>query len=277
MQPTPESKPEIAATVTKPMEEIVGFPHPGYNQLFTVEEAFVRLGQSLQTGELMVLNQDETFHLFVEKGYVVYAAGDKETGEPALLRALDLPSSNFVWIAAAQPVLKDLHLLIREYVLRHSMARDLNIAHKIDAQKRETLALPRDTASVHPEFEIPKMVEGYYFVPESNPGYNMPLNKVVSLVGREIYCDWVIEDTRVSRKHSVLQTTADGVWVRDLESANGTFINGRRTTEECMHVGDKLSLGGYVMVLYQEPEKVEPGISPAGADLVLKVLSSTMV
>ncbi len=47
-------------------------------QLFTVEEAFVRLGQNRQAGCLIVFNPREEFHLFVEEGLVVCALGRTE-------------------------------------------------------------------------------------------------------------------------------------------------------------------------------------------------------
>src|SRR5262249_13229865 len=39
----------------------------------------------------------------------------------------------------------------------------------------------------------------------------------------------VLDDSSVSRKHGEVRATADGQWtVRDLESTNGTFVNGQR-------------------------------------------------
>jgi pSer/pThr/pTyr-binding forkhead associated (FHA) protein len=264
-----------AKTIRIDAEPTHHYPHASYNQLFTVQEAFVRLNQSGQTGELMVLNQKESFHVFVEKGFVVYAEGQHLTGEAALRAALSLHDANFVWVASAHPVIKDLYLDIREYLVRYELNRDQENAQSIDDQKRETLALPRD-AMEHPT-ENEAFETGFFLVPETNPEQKMALTKPVNLVGREVYCDWVIDDRRISRKHCMLQITGSSIRVRDLESTNGTVINGVRTSEGYLRPGDTLTMGGYVLTLRQE--KAEPEATPMDKDPdnILKTLSLSMV
>jgi len=45
-------------------------------------------------------------------------------------------------------------------------------------------------------------------------------------------CDLVIVDQGVSRRHAEISVTASGVFIRDLESSNGTFLNGQKLTSE---------------------------------------------
>ncbi len=47
-------------------------------------------------------------------------------------------------------------------------------------------------------------------------------------VGRSADCDLVISDGQPSRNHAKLSVEADGVYVDDLDSTNGTFVNGDR-------------------------------------------------
>jgi hypothetical protein len=219
-----------------------------YTQLFTVEEAFIRLGQSRQNGELLVLNKDESIQVFVEDGFIVQAVGKSEQGEAAVIHALNLEAANFVWAAGSKALEKDLHIDIRQYVLRHSLSRDQKIAQALEVHKRETLALPKtDTRRTSMEEKLNDT--GYFFVTATDPMGKIPLKKTVTLIGREIYCDWAIEDVRISRKHCVLQIASRGILVRDLEATNGTFINGKLVTDGYLRPGDKLSLGGYVMTL----------------------------
>jgi len=219
-----------------------------YTQLFTVEEAFVRLGQSRQNGELLVLNKDESIQVFVEDGFIVQAIGKSEQGEAAVIHALNLESANFVWAAESKPLERDIHIDIRQYVLRHSLTRDQKIAQTLEVHKRETLALPKtDTRRTSLEEKLNNT--GYYFVTATDPMGKVPLKRTVTLIGREIYCDWAIEDARISRKHCVLQIASQGILVRDLEATNGTFINGKLITDGYLKPGDKLSLGGYIMTL----------------------------
>lgn len=55
------------------------------------------------------------------------------------------------------------------------------------------------------------------------------IETVPFVVGREADCDLVLDDPRVSRHHAQLEVVDDGrVVLRDLDSANGTYIDDRR-------------------------------------------------
>lgn len=47
-----------------------------------------------------------------------------------------------------------------------------------------------------------------------------------ALLGRNPDCDLVVEVPEVSRHHAILYRQADEIWVRDLNSANGTAVDG---------------------------------------------------
>lgn len=56
-------------------------------------------------------------------------------------------------------------------------------------------------------------------------------------------CDVVIADDTVSKKHCVLTDEKGEVYVRDMSSSNGTFVNGRRITRCRLLDGDMLKIG----------------------------------
>src|SRR5262245_40426407 len=62
------------------------------------------------------------------------------------------------------------------------------------------------------------------------------------VIGRNPDCDVVLTDGHPSRKHARLNLKADGLWVEDLGSANGTFVNGEQIAQARKLVtGDRLS------------------------------------
>jgi FHA domain len=71
---------------------------------------------------------------------------------------------------------------------------------------------------------------------------DIAFDRAVLLVGRDIQCDAQIASLRVSRRHCCLSWHRDGVEVRDLGSANGTRINGRRSDSGRLRPGDELSI-----------------------------------
>jgi pSer/pThr/pTyr-binding forkhead associated (FHA) protein len=69
-------------------------------------------------------------------------------------------------------------------------------------------------------------------------------------VGRSRDCDVVVGEETVSRHHAELRHGDGDTWtVRDLDSTNGTWLNGARVREARVFGGDVLRLGGLRMDL----------------------------
>lgn len=64
-----------------------------------------------------------------------------------------------------------------------------------------------------------------------------------AVVGRDPDCDVPLENRSVSRRHALLEKTTDGWSLRDLGSANGTFLGGDRVTEVPLSKGAALRFG----------------------------------
>ncbi len=62
----------------------------------------------------------------------------------------------------------------------------------------------------------------------------------VMVVGRANECDIHLGEAHLSRRHAQLRVTADGLEVEDLDSANGTYVNGRRVSKAALKSGDEL-------------------------------------
>ena len=75
------------------------------------------------------------------------------------------------------------------------------------------------------------------------------------VLGRVQGCDLVIRDERASRQHAELRTEpAGGVRVRDLGSANGTYVDDRRVEEALLAGGEELRIAGVeIAVLARRP------------------------
>ena len=65
----------------------------------------------------------------------------------------------------------------------------------------------------------------------------------VNHVGRDEDCEHCIEHPTISFRHCELALTADGVYVRDCKSTNGTFINGEPVMEAWLDAGQTLRCG----------------------------------
>jgi outer membrane biosynthesis protein TonB len=63
------------------------------------------------------------------------------------------------------------------------------------------------------------------------------------LVGRAESCDFVINSNIVSAVHAVLEITPKGVKLYDMNSRNGTYINGQKIITQEVKVGDTVAFG----------------------------------
>ena len=65
----------------------------------------------------------------------------------------------------------------------------------------------------------------------------------IKTVGRATRADFVVDAALVSRLHCRLTAGAAELEVVDLESTNGTFVNGERTARSRLKAGDRLGIG----------------------------------
>ena len=72
----------------------------------------------------------------------------------------------------------------------------------------------------------------------------IPLGRMPLTIGRESNTDIVLDDPRVSRQHARLSYRQQQIWLTDLRSSNGTFVNGTPIQERALQPGDVLSFGG---------------------------------
>lgn len=218
--------------------------------LFSVEEAFVRLGQNRQRGCLSVYNDDETVQIYVEGGFVICALADEDHGELALSRALKLENARYEWLFDSRPATENVRLNIAEYSLKHAIARDVRIANTA-TRKHHTVSIPK---GILDKVEV-KIKFNFVLVPEETPLLPRKLEKVTNVVGREPHCDVQIDNRQVSRKHCLLEVTEEHVKVKDLDSSNGTLINGTAIRDGILNDGDVLNLGTYKLTLRKEQKK----------------------
>lgn len=62
-------------------------------------------------------------------------------------------------------------------------------------------------------------------------------------MGRAPRADFIVDAAMVSRLHCRLSAGATELEVVDLDSTNGTFVNGRRVTRALLKGGDRLGIG----------------------------------
>ncbi len=78
--------------------------------------------------------------------------------------------------------------------------------------------------------------------------------------------DVVIDQKDVSRRHAVLRVEDGAFHITDLDSKNGTFVNGSKIASENFSCGDMVHLSSARMVIVE----VGTGSYPSGPEAVLR-------
>jgi predicted component of type VI protein secretion system len=71
------------------------------------------------------------------------------------------------------------------------------------------------------------------------------LTKDKTTLGRRPYNDIVIDNLAVSGEHAVLQMIGAEVFIEDLNSTNGTYINGKAIKKQQLRANDVIEIGKY--------------------------------
>jgi pSer/pThr/pTyr-binding forkhead associated (FHA) protein len=99
------------------------------------------------------------------------------------------------------------------------------------------------------------------------------LTKDRTTLGRRPYNDIVIDNLAVSGEHAVIQLAGNEVTLEDLNSTNGTYINGKAVKKQPLMNNDTIEIGKYKIKYVNEQQEagfertmiIKPGAAGLGA------------
>ncbi|MFI5035226.1 MAG: FHA domain-containing protein [Acidimicrobiales bacterium] len=130
-------------------------------------------------------------------------------------------------------------------------------APQVGAASPETVAVPVVSAPDAPSpgaNRNPRGAHGDELVIASgqDAGNRFELITETTTAGRHENSDLLLDDVSVSRHHAVFTRTASGrITLRDLNSLNGTYVNGVRVEETALHSADEVQIGKFKLVFWE--------------------------
>jgi len=77
-------------------------------------------------------------------------------------------------------------------------------------------------------------------------------------IGRSSQCEVHLDEDGVSRRHAQIELTVEGnVQIVDLESRNGTFVNGEAVSRATLRDGDKIQIGGTTILKFSYQDELD--------------------
>ncbi|HEV7669424.1 MAG TPA: FHA domain-containing protein [Thermoanaerobaculia bacterium] len=100
------------------------------------------------------------------------------------------------------------------------------------------------------------------------PGRSVALFEGEITLGRSRGCGIVLADPCISRVHALVAVRSGRVYVQDLRSSNGTFVDGERISgEREITEGDRIAIGNYDLVLHLGPAGEQPLVESTAGDV----------
>lgn len=88
-----------------------------------------------------------------------------------------------------------------------------------------------------------------------------------TLIGRQTGCHVRIPAAEISRQHCEVLLRGETITLRDLGSANGTYVNGEKVDQRVLHAGDMVTIGSVNLLLRIDgkPSRIDPKYTKASA------------
>jgi len=104
-------------------------------------------------------------------------------------------------------------------------------------------------------------VPSLFVIRGNDQGSRFEFAEGTTSIGRDASNDIQLHDTEVSRRHAQIYGSKDVYTVSDLDSSNGTFVNGRPVEAHRLESGDHLQIGRTLMLFTQPPGAPEVDLS----------------
>src|SRR5262245_14577659 len=90
-----------------------------------------------------------------------------------------------------------------------------------------------------------------------------------TLIGRDAECDVVVNMGLVSRRHAIVFNHGGRYFIEDLDSANGTYVNGRRVHKRApLKNNDRIEIYGLTVSFIDEEQEAAEGTTTMMADRI---------
>jgi hypothetical protein len=116
--------------------------------------------------------------------------------------------------------------------------------------------------------ETPSLPSAMLFAPPRPPLRLLGRREVV--IGRAPDCDLSVDSTGASRRHAAVRRRGDRFTVRDLDSTNGTLVNGKPIAgERLLKPGDRIQVGEVTVTFCEVEGALADAVSRADETMVM--------
>ncbi len=182
--------------------------------LFSVADQIQALCLAQKTAEIRLVNVVPSGSLFIVEGEVMHAQFGNRTGLEAAISLVNLRDPDSEIYSGALPRARTIHLGFVHILLEAAGRKDETLSGEYPSVEAALAPAPAMLQVILPDRTIQHALE-----------------EGLTLIGRSPFNDIVIPDETVSKRHASIAVSSGGVLLRDLDSTNGTFVEGQQVSD----------------------------------------------
>jgi len=199
---------------------------------------------SRRSGELRFEYEGQCGLIHLEKGEVVHAELGHSTAEVAAAEILSWPPGEFTFRDGVTPPQRTLKATWDQMLdASHHQQRATLAAEAPPPPGFESVGATDAAAAVGARIDPATQTGRLLIYGENIEGRTYDINLPVVHLGRAPTNEIILPDPSLSGRHCVFLLSNGRVTVRDLNSSNGTFVNGQPVTEAQLEVNDIIRAG----------------------------------
>jgi hypothetical protein len=183
-----------------------------------------------KTGEIYITNVPPPARINLVDGEIVDAQFGLRSGQEAAIALINMADPQTEFIVGEKAQRRTITIPYIQLLCEAARVKDENAAADADNRQTEPIRL----APTNPYLRITLGTEIKTF----------PIRPGLAYVGRSTVNDIVINDPTISQRHSSIEYSRNGVFLKDLGSTNGTYVAGQPIKERWLGVQDSLQFGG---------------------------------
>ena len=201
---------------------------------------------SRRSGQITFRSGESYGFIYIQQGRVLHALCGTTEGEEAIYAMLLWPGGGFTLDEDILPHKKTVTLTWEQLLFEGARRADVGMLRPISGGKTITTAEP---LTIRIQDSQPKLT---ITRPDSEPVV-YELSQEYTHVGRAPNNEIPLPYPSISNRHCILIHSGPDIVLRDLNSSNGTYVNGEIISEVILRPGDTIQTGSVIM-------KFEPGM-----------------
>jgi pSer/pThr/pTyr-binding forkhead associated (FHA) protein len=213
------------------------------------------------TGQITFRSFASYGYVFLQQGQLLHAVCGTVEGDEAVYQMLGWPPGQYTLSADILPHHRTITSTWEQLLLEGASRAD---AGMVSPANVEPVTTANPTTAMRAKDSQPKLI----ITRGDEPPATVELHHEYTYLGRAEGNELPIPEPSISSRHCVFILSGSDVIVRDLNSSNGTYVNGEPVPEAVLRPGDNIQVG--VIDIKFVPGVRRPKLSPVAATSTMK-------